>query len=207
LEAALIKLFLGLSLTIFVVFLISCREKTEKNTFSEVKGFDTPVQGQEIKMPVSPHTGGVPEVSMTAQQLDWILPKGWTAKEGTGMYYAVFKTSDKSDADEGGIIVLPGEAGGLHANIERWAGQLGLSLPNNVWVGFVSSQKKLKSKGNLEVTLVDFSPMVAKGGKSMLVGIVKPGEDSYFLKLTGSRESMVKTKADFLKFCESLVLK
>ncbi len=93
-----LQLFLLLSLSILVVFLFSCREKTAKKTFSEDKGFDTPVQGQVIKMPE------------------------------------------------------------------------------------------------------------AHPARGLMVGIAKPGENSYFIKLTGPRENMVKVKENFVKFSESLVL-
>ncbi len=203
------RLFLTLGFSVLVLLLIlSCREKSEKKTFSEVQGFDTPVQGQEIKLPAQPHgaTPPVPEAAAPAHKLDWTLPSGWNAHPGGGMFYAVLKTSSQPDADEGGIVVLPGEAGGLQANIERWAGQLGISLDPKAMEGFISTQKKIKTKGNLDLMLVDFNPLADKNGRSMLVGITKPGDDSYFIKLTGPRGNMLKAKADFEAFCQSLVL-
>ena len=200
------KLFLVLSLSIFLVLLMNCREKNEKKIFTEVKGFDTPVQGQEIKMPANPHANVLPPAAEPAEKLSWTLPNAWTSEPGTGMFTARLRTSPNEDALEGGIIVLAGEAGGLFANIERWAGQLGLNLPQAKLHDFVSSQNKIKTKGNLELTLVDFNPLVEKDGMSMLVGITKPGADSYFIKITGPKAKMIQTKNDFIKFCESLVL-
>jgi hypothetical protein len=189
-----------------VVFIMSCREKTDKKTFSEVKGFDTPVQGQEIKMPTNPHPEMVPATAAPTQKLSYTLPKGWNAHVGTGMYYAVLKTSNDAEALEGGIIILAGEAGGLQANVERWAGQLGLTLSPTELTGFIAAQKRLKSKGNLDITFIDYSPIVDREGKSMMVGITKPGDDSYFIKITGPKANLVKAREDFIKFCESLVL-
>ncbi len=201
-----LKLFFFLVISVFGLVFLSCRDKAEKKSFSEVKGFDTPVQGQAIEMPKTmPHEAGAAEAP--AAKLTWTLPAGWTAQPGHGMYYAVVKTSAKGDADEISIVMLAGEAGGMQANVARWLGQLGISLPENSLPGFIGKQEKVKSKGNIDVTVVDFNSLAqAPESHSMLVGVAKPGGDSYFIKLTGTKAGITKQKADFVKFCESLAI-
>ncbi len=202
-----LRLFFLLTISVFGLFILSCREKADKKTFSEVKGFDTPVQGQAIQMPTTMPEAAPAAAQGPAEKIGWSLPQGWNAHVGSGMYYAVLKTSSKPDADEGGIVVLPGEAGGLQANVQRWLGQLSISLPANGMEEFIAKQKKIKSKGNLDLLLLDFNPLAAgNDSRSMLIAITKPGENSYFIKLNGTKENLTKEKNDFVKFCESLVL-
>lgn len=240
-----LRIFLGLTISLVtLVLFISCQDKSEKRVFSEKKGFDTPVQNLEIKVPerpaaqgaedphgdalppghpsidgqasADPHGGampaGHPDVAGEAAAgapsgpLQWQLPKGWTANAGSGMYYAIVRTSQGEDANEIGVLALPGEAGGLRANAVRWAGQLGIQTSEDRIGGFLSKSARIRSKGNMEVTVLDFSSMVqADDATSMLVAIAKPADDSYFIKMTGRKSDLVRHKQDFTRFCQSLV--
>lgn len=241
-----LQIFLGLTISLVtLVLFISCQDKSEKRSFSETKGFDTPVQNQEIKLPEMPANHGTdaaggdalppghpsldgqpsadaPAGAMPAGHppmtgeaaaagtpsgpLKWQLPKGWTATAGSGMYYAIVRTSKEEKANEIGVLSLPGEAGGLQANAVRWAGQLGIQTSEDKIGDFLAKSAKIKSKGNMAVTILDFSSMVqADDATSMLVAIAKPADDSYFIKMTGRKADLVKHKQDFTQFCKSLV--
>ena len=50
-NAARFRLFLALCLSLATALLFSCRDKAEKTSYSEIKGFDIPVKQQEIKVP------------------------------------------------------------------------------------------------------------------------------------------------------------
>lgn len=237
-NAARLRIFLGVSVSLVaLVLFISCREKAEKRNFSEMKGFNTPVQTEEISLPSRPaelppdHPSidggpsdeegslpeGHPDISGNASggapgadgapvgKLKWTLPKGWTARAGSGMYYAIIKTSGEAEASEIGVLALPGEAGGLAANAVRWSGQLGIQTSEDKIGGFLSKSARIRSKGNLDVTLLDYNPVV-KGddGVSMLVAIAKPAEDSYFIKMTGRKADLLRHKRGFTQLCESL---
>lgn len=244
-NAARLRIFLGLSISLVTaVLLISCQDKNEKRSFSETKGFDTPVQNLEIQVPEMPagHGGGdpqgdelppghpsidgqpsaaAPEGAMPAGHppmtgkasagaasgpLKWQLPKGWTANAGSGMYYAIVRTSQEENANEIGVLALPGEAGGLQANAVRWAGQLGIQTSEEKIGGFLTKSARFKSIGNLAVTVLDFSSMVqADDATSMLVAIAKPADDSYFIKMTGRKSDLLRHKLAFTQFCKTLV--
>jgi hypothetical protein len=251
-NAARLRIFIGAGLFLSAAILVtSCREDNKKRSFTEVKGFNTPVQSQDISLPATPseaappdipahaglagkmgdgaaipdipaHAGlarkaaaGAPEVANgsaangaaeTSARLAWQLPKGWTAQPGSGMYYAIIKTSADPSASEIGVLSLPGEAGGLQANAERWMGQLGLHPAAGEVSSFISNSRRFKSTGNINVTLLDFSSMVEEDdGSSMMVAIAKPAGDSYFLKMVGKRSVLAKHSQEFASLCNSLV--
>lgn len=259
-NAARLRIFLGAALFLSAgVLVTSCRDADKKHSFTEVKGFNTPVQSQDITLPESspaaalpeghgsggmaggipdiPAHAGLPGVASTAStgspasaasaasaahgsmaapandgaapagRLIWQLPKGWTAQAGTGMYYAILKTSADPSASQVGVLSLPGEAGGLQANTERWMGQLGLHPSADEVAGFLAKARKITSTGNLNVTLLDFSPLVSQAeGPSMLVAIAKPGADSYFLKMVGKKSELAKYQTAFAALCNTLVI-
>jgi hypothetical protein len=214
-----LSLFATFFLLALVAFLLSCREKPAKQTFQEVNGFDSPLKQQEIQLPAVGASEPTPDAieapagqdaapqgtASATGKLQWSLPTGWNAHVGTGMFYAVVKTSATPDANEAGIVMLAGEAGGLQANVERWLGQLGLNLPAPQVEAFLAEKKTFRSAGNLEVTFLDFTSVIAEEeSQCMLIGIVKPGPDSYFIKLKGTKAGLTKDRSDFVKFCESL---
>jgi len=246
-NAARLRIFIGAGLFLSAAILVtSCREDNKKHSFTEVKGFNTPVQSQDISLPAAPsetappdiqaHAGmagkmgdgaAIPDIPAHAglagkaaagaatsgaasaeasAHLAWQLPKGWTAQPGSGMYYAIIKTSADPSASEIGVLSLPGEAGGLQANAERWMGQLGLHPAAGEVSSFVSNSRRFKSTGNLDVTLLDFGSAV-KGddGSSMIVAIAKPAGDSYFLKMVGKKSVLAKHSQEFASLCNTLV--
>lgn len=208
-----VRIFVGIGCAALAAVLFSCQKGEQKRTFSEVQGFDTPVQDKEIVIPAN--HGAVTEDAhgpgdghghaAQAGKLSWVLPKGWEAHVGTGMYYAIVKTSDKPDAGEIGVLSLPGEAGGLTANAERWLGQIGVQLPPAGMESFLAGRKSIKSKGALDVTVLDYTTLVKEDdATSMLVAIAKPAEDSYFIKWTGKKGDLAKERKSFLAFVSSL---
>ncbi len=189
-----------------LLLLGNCRSKEEKKSYSEVKGFDSPVQAQAIK--INPNADAQmppPSAPSNAPKLQWELPEGWHDFPGSGMRMAVIKTSDAEGADECGIVSLPGAAGGLEANVTRWLGQLNITLPPESVEKFISSQQRIKTRGNFELVLIDFGSLVKDdAGTSMLVGVATPGNYSYFIKLTGKKSNLSKAGKDFARFCQSL---
>jgi len=250
-NAARLRIFIGAALFLSAAILVtSCREDNKKRSFTEVKGFNTPVQSQDISLPASPSEAAPPDIPAhaglagkmgdgaaipdipahaglagkaaagapsaangsangaagTSARLAWQLPKGWTAQPGSGMYYAIIKTSADPSATEIGVLSLPGEAGGLQANAERWMGQLGLHASADEISSLLSNSRRFKSTGNLDVTLLDFGPAVKEDeGSSMMVAIAKPAGDSYFIKMVGKKSVLAKHRQDFASLCNTLV--
>ncbi len=205
-----VKLFAFLTLTFLLAALLSCREKVEKRSFEEVKGFDAPAKQQEIKMPLIDPSVAPPmqHQSDPSGKLMWELPQGWESHGGGGMYYAIFKNSAKEDALQISVIALYGEAGGLEANTSRWLGQLGIELNPTQLTAFLNKKEILKTKSKTDLTFLDFGSNLKEASAtsmlSMLVGIYKPGEFSYFIKITGPKDELQKEKKNFIAFCRSL---
>ena len=139
--------------------------------------------------------------------LRWKTPKGWEEKPAGNMRLASFSAPGKNGKADVSIVTLPGEAGGLLANLNRWRGQL--ALP-------VLSEKDLSAPGILEkktfsgqeMTLVDFEsiPAPADSGpkKRMAAALFVRENQSYFFKLTGESDTVTEVKPAFLDFLNSL---
>src|SRR6185295_11513521 len=62
----------------------------------------------------------------TSASLAWDLPAGWKETAAKPPVTAAFAVAGH-DRVEASITVLPGSAGGLLANLNRWRGQMGLA--------------------------------------------------------------------------------
>lgn len=64
--------------------------------------------------------------------LTWTVPKDWQAGPEGKMRYATFYLGPREHPLELTVIHLPGEAGSVLANVNRWRGQIGLrEIPEN----------------------------------------------------------------------------
>lgn len=135
-----------------------------------------------------------------AQQgnLHWTAPKGWQEEPASGMRLASFAVSGQggSKADMS-VVVLPGPAGGLLANINRWRGQLGLEPWSES--DLAKGAQRVKSKAG-EVTVVDLKNQ----GNQMLAALLFDGEQSWFFKMNGSQSVVTGARPAYLEFLRSL---
>jgi hypothetical protein len=56
----------------------------------------------------------------------WTVPPGWTEEKGGQARQASFKFGDRDPKLEMTVVKLPGDGGGLAANVNRWREQIGL---------------------------------------------------------------------------------
>ena len=62
-NAARLRIFIGAGLFLSAAILVtSCRENNKKHSFTEVKGFNTPVQSQDISLPAAPSEAAPPDI-------------------------------------------------------------------------------------------------------------------------------------------------
>jgi hypothetical protein len=135
--------------------------------------------------------------------LQWELPSGWSAHAGSGMRLLTFAHPQKKW--QVSVISLSGKAGGVEANIQRWAGQLGMDWDTQRTQTFVAQQEKFKIRSGEEGLLVDFSKAIPDGSKtSMLAAMVPMGEQVLFLKMTDTPENIRSAQKDFSRLCKSL---
>ncbi|MBI1371272.1 MAG: hypothetical protein GC159_00715 [Phycisphaera sp.] len=124
------------------------------------------------------------------------LPEGWretTAPGGVSLH-----TFDAGGAGAMmSITLLPGDAGGMHANINRWRQQVGLAPVDASKIGEVA---KLASVDGLEGASVDLA-----GESKRIVGVILPTPTStWFIKMTGPNEAVEAQVAAFQQFVRSV---
>ena len=145
--------------------------------------------------------------------LTWVLPEGWSeAGEGAspGGMRLINLRFGASGEGECYLSAMPGSAGGLEANINRWRGQMGLPEYS------ADELAKLPKKPflNREATYVsidgDFKGVGATAATKgyRLVGLVQPApEFTIFVKMTGPKDLIEKNEAAFDQFIQSISIK
>ena len=147
--------------------------------------------------PIAPVPGG--ETVGDAGQLSWSLPEGWGAADSaSSMRLASFRPDGDPDLDAY-IVVLPGQAGGVKPNIDRWLGQVGLPATTDAQFSALPSIRVLGRS----------SPVVdAIGAERAILGVVAemPGDRvrKLFVKLVGPSAKVESARESFVAFCESL---
>lgn len=139
--------------------------------------------------------------------LSWQKPQHWSEEPGQGMRIATFRSDD--NPIECSIVSLGGMAGGLEANIKRWLGQIGLELDDDQLKEFITSQEKLTTKDGIKMALLNFTALQNDlGGESpsMIATILEKDNKTIFIKMTGSKESVLKEYEAFKSLCLSLKL-
>lgn len=184
------RLFL---LLIASIFLISCEKDIVRRDFVERS---IPVERDSI------HLHSASEDFQSKLSLKWLTPYNWAEIPGSDLRLATFKIDT---ATECSIVSLPGDAGGIRANISRWAGQLNLKLTDNQLSELISQKKEFKSKGNLSIKLIDFSPFISSDqDPSMMAAIINTTDNTLFVKITGPKSVLITNRDKFVSLCTSL---
>ena len=103
------------------------------------------------------------------------------------------------------ITVLPGTAGGLEANINRWRGQLELPAMNELELKKNYSNIVIKDKEITLIELISNNLLIQnKYKKRMTVAIIREKNQIYFFKLIGENDLVLKERSVFLSFLESV---
>lgn len=144
--------------------------------------------------------------------LAWITPEGWTeapAGAAGGMRLIDLRFGSGGEG-ECFLSIMPGQAGGLEANVNRWRAQMGLpaytpeelaALPKKTFVGreatFVAFDGDFKNVGQETVS----------AGYRMLGLVQEAPEFTLFVKMTGPKDLVLKNEAAFDLFSQSISLK
>jgi hypothetical protein len=134
--------------------------------------------------------------------LKWALPKGWTEAPGSGMRYATLTPPGGGKA-EMSVVVLPGQAGGEAANVNRWRGQIG--LPPLEEDALAALRKAVPSKAG-PVAVYDFTSL-GDTRTRMVAGLLATADgNTWFFKLVGDADPVGKAKPSFMKYLGTLHL-
>ena len=144
----------------------------------------------EVPAPPSPGKGAA---------LRWTLPKGWGESMGGQMRFATLTPPVPGKIDAS-VVVLPGQAGGELANVNRWRNQIGLPPIDGDALG--KARRTVTTKAG-PVSVYDFSTG-GEGGSRVVAGLLLTGGDSWFVKLTGDAAPVAAARDDFMKLIGSL---
>jgi hypothetical protein len=141
-----------------------------------------------------------PPAPRGAAALAWTLPAGWSQTLQGGMRYASFRTPYAGKADAS-VVVLPGDAGGELANVNRWRGQIAL---DPIDAAALAAARKVVRTPAGPVAVYDFASE-AKGAR-LIAGLVELEGNTWFLKITGDAKPVGEAAADFNRLLGSLRL-
>jgi hypothetical protein len=154
------------------------------------------------KAPASDPAAAVEPPEAPGAALQWQLPKGWTERrEGSGMRYATLVVPVEGKLDVS-VTVLPGDAGGELANVNRWRGQIGLAPFDEA--ALAASRRPVTAPAG-KVGTWDFASEGADRRRT-IAGLLSAGGSSWFLKMTGDAEAVASARADFLRLLATLRL-
>ena len=144
---------------------------------------------------VSNPGGGITGPQLPRERFDFSLPDGWREQAPGGMRVVNLLAGNSSECY---IVELPGEAGGLKANINRWCGQVGAQALGDDSVSALSTIQCLGAA-------CPMIELLGEGQDSALLGVlrIRP-EGSLFVKMVGSRAELLAERAGFVAFVESL---
>jgi hypothetical protein len=151
--------------------------------------------GANAEAPVAPPAPSNEPTSVDKPNYD--VPEIWQPQLPGAMQIATFKISAGDQSAKVSVSSLPGDGGGLLANVNRWRGQV--NLPPTTAAELEKEAKKLESKAGP----IDYLDM--NGPKErMLVGILPHGGQSWFFKMTGPADLVGAQRANFEAFVKSL---
>lgn len=138
----------------------------------------------------SPGAADSAQSSGPSTSIAWTLPDGWEELPPTAMRLGNFAAPGGVDCS---ITTLSGSAGGLHSNVNRWRGQMGLDELSAADIDALPQQDLLGGRA----TKIDFtgryggmSGDVAEGEARMLGAILSEGARTVFVKLVGPKSAV-----------------
>lgn len=154
-----------------------------------------------------PADPGAPDA--TPSPFTWTAPPEWTRSGALPMRLATYvPTGAKGTAIA--VSRLPGRAGGVRLNLDRWRSQLGLpplsdaefdALPRATILG--GAAVFLAADGRYE-GMSGAAGAEAKEGARLVAVAVERAQDMVFVKMTGPADEVRGEEARFRAFCESL---
>lgn len=181
-----------------LIVLTGCGEKDIKvyRVEKEHAGHPLAAQGQ---MPA-----GHPDVAPAKPRLTWTTPAGWTEAKPGEFRLASFTIKGQNGKQASvGVFPLAGSAGGDHANVNRWRGEVGLEA--------VAEEEMKKLAEGVEIAgqlggLYDIAGKAPGSGEpTRILGAIQHRDGTaWFFKVTGDDELVAQQKTTFIEFLKSL---
>ena len=138
----------------------------------------------------------------------WQVPTGWKEEPASGMRIATFRLAGNPDEIDVSIVSLGGMAGGLEANLARWATQLNIKLAADQDLPKLISNAEIISLPNgSKAKIFDFTRL--QGGqdlstKSMIAAMINFDDTTVFVKMTGSIDAVKNHERSFQALLQSI---
>ena len=195
----------------------SCHRVTDPMQITQTREISANAQPPQTEITSSADRFGDDRKEEQSKQIEnpltFVTPEGWTEvppEKTPGGLRLINLRFGPAGEGECYLTIMPGAAGGVEANVNRWRGQMGQppytkeeieKLPHRKFIGrdafYVAFDGDFKAVGATEA---------AKN--SRLVGIIQPAETAVaFLKMTGPKELVEKNEAAFAQLVESIHVK
>lgn len=140
-------------------------------------------------------------VAATDEPLTYSVPAGWEKQPNSEMRSASFLTPDGGDMS---VVQLPGTAGDLTGNVNRWRGQVGLPPADADTIKKSVSMTTLDGAQGIALEL--YSP-AGQPDKAMRVALVEKEGVTWFFKLAGTAKAVKAQAEAFKTFTTSVKIK
>lgn len=162
-------------------------------------GADAPAVGPVATAPDGSAMGALPGSAVAlGNALAWTAPAGWQEKNPGSVRKGSYAINGPEGSADLSVTAFPGDTGGLHANLNRWRGQIG--LPPAGAADLDKSVEHIDANG----LHIDFVEMAGPNGIRLLGAIVPHGSETWFFKLTGPDALVARERAAFRDFLTTI---
>ncbi len=137
-------------------------------------------------------------------KFSWQVPEHWIEQADQKMRMATYQIGTHSNS-ECYVVMLPGDAGGVLPNINRWYKQMGHGNEKIKSLDGVPEIDILETKAKHIDIIGNYTNMSGKNFNDfMMVGVIFSFNKSMiFIKMTGPESVIEKERQNFLMFCKS----
>lgn len=152
--------------------------------------------------PGAPVMGGA---GFDQSQLSWTAPEGWKRGRDRQMRVVTY-TVGENDSTECYVAVLANMGGGVDANINRWAEQMGNAPLDAAGLAGLPRITILGKPAPMCEFTGEYTDMAGTRftGYTMLGAIGEADGTAVFVKMVGPQAVVQEQKTNFVAFCESL---
>ncbi|HUG10811.1 MAG TPA: hypothetical protein VMM36_07345 [Opitutaceae bacterium] len=160
-----------------------------------------PIAGMPSGMPAATSSSPSPAASQAgALPIRWAAPDHWIAKELSQLRKASYDVHGTGGVADFSLISLSGTAGGLHENVNRWRGQIGLDPQDAAAID--ATVRHMDSAG-LHFDVVEFASTGADAQR--VIGALLPvAGETWFFKLTGPEAVVAAERESFIRFIRTV---
>lgn len=136
------------------------------------------------------------------ESLRFVAPEGWSEKQVSGLQRVAFVISEGDRTAEVTAICLPGAVSELLLNVNRWRRQIGLESTTQEDLDAALEAIDVNGRSGRYIALT--GPADAEGSKSMLVVLVDEPNPTWFFRMLGDSELVLREQERFEAFVKSV---